>query len=181
MHSTDLARAQSRPIGTHAAAGDAADRWPTACWWPDGTRDLGPDVLRPGISATLTLPAIPESVQGARRFASGTLGGWGLAGLAENMGVVVSELATNAIRHGLTLQPGPGHRTAEPLRMSLIRRGDLVTYAVADTRPQPPVLRVPGTLEPGGLGLHIVESISLRWGWTPLAPHGKAVWAILQG
>jgi anti-sigma regulatory factor (Ser/Thr protein kinase) len=181
MHSTDLARAQSRPFNPHTAAGDAAERWPTARWWPDGTRDLGPDVLRPGTSATLTLPALPESVQTARRFASGTLGGWGLAGLAEDMGVVVSELATNAIRHGLTLHRGPGHRPAEPLRMSLSRRGDLVTYAVADTGERPPVRRVPGSAEPGGLGVHIVESISLRWGWTPLAPHGKAVWAILQG
>ena len=42
------------------------------------------------------------------------------------------------------------------------------------------MLRYPGPLDTGGLGLHIVESLSLRWGWAPLAPYGKIVWAVLR-
>ena len=193
MHSTDLTRAQSRAthgtttdptagaatgMTTCVAAAETADWWSPCGWWPDTARDLGPDAHRPGATATFVLPPRPESIHSARTLAAGTLGDWHLVHLTEGMGMVVSELTTNALRHGLTLT---GPRTAEPLRMSLIRRGALVTCAVVDLGPHPPVLRVPAPLEPGGLGLHIVESISLRWGWSPLVPHGKAVWAILQG
>ena len=31
-----------------------------------------------------------------------------------------------------------------------------------------------------GMGLHLVESMSLRWGWNPMLPDGKVVWAVLK-
>ncbi|WP_343953641.1 ATP-binding protein [Nonomuraea longicatena] len=113
----------------------------------------------------------------ARSFTLGTLSGWGLCELAENMELVVSELATNALRHGLRLgEPG----CQRPVHMSLVRRGHLVTCAFTDPGASVPVLRYPGPLDAGGLGLHIVDSLSRRWGWSALAPHGKIVWAVLS-
>ncbi len=170
MHSTDLTRGQSKP---------AFDWWPPLGWWPDPARDLlGGRFHDPAASATFALPARPEAARTARSFAMSTLCGWALEDLAEGMGLVVSELATNALRHGLALVAPP--REAEPIRLSLIRRGPLVTCAIADPGTTPPVLRHPAPLEPGGLGLHIVDSLSVRWGWSPLAPRGKAVWAVLE-
>ncbi|GAA3163934.1 ATP-binding protein [Planomonospora alba] len=162
----------------------ALDWWPPVGWWPDPARDLltpptGSPVAAPAAaSATFVLPPQAESVHCARSFAAGTLAGWRLDELSENMGLVVSELATNALRHGLRL--APSSRGREPVRLSLIRRGDLVVCALNDPGAGTPALREPSPLEIGGLGLHIVESLSLRWGWAPLAPYGKIVWAVLR-
>ncbi|WP_327086228.1 ATP-binding protein [Nonomuraea sp. NBC_01738] len=151
------------------------DWWPPVGWWPDAARDLL--VQGPCASATYVLPAAAPSVHSARSFTTGTLAGWGLAELTENMELVVSELATNALRHGLRLSEPHGQR---PVHMSLVRRGPLVTCAFTDPGSSVPVLRYPGPLDAGGLGLHIVDSLSHRWGWSALAPHGKIVWAVLS-
>ncbi|NRQ37560.1 ATP-binding protein [Nonomuraea sp. NN258] len=151
------------------------DWWPPVGWWPDAARDLL--VSGPCSSATYVLPPTPSSVHSARSFTSGTLAGWGLHELIDNMELVVSELATNALRHGLRLAEP---RCERPVHMSLVRRGSLVTSAFTDPGASVPVLRYPGPLDTGGLGLHIVESLSLRWGWSALAPHGKIVWAVLS-
>ncbi|MEV0229288.1 ATP-binding protein [Nonomuraea sp. NPDC050786] len=151
------------------------DWWPPVGWWPEAARDLL--VPGPSASATFVLPPSPASVHSARSFTTGALSGWGLGELIENMELVVSELATNALRHGLRLEEA--HRTC-PVHMSLVRRGPLVTCAFTDPGASVPVLRYPGPLDTGGLGLHIVESLSHRWGWSALAPHGKIVWAVLS-
>ncbi len=151
------------------------DWWPPVGWWPDAASDLL--VPGPSTSATFVLPPIASSVHSARSFTVGTLSGWGLGELADNMELVVSELATNALRHGLCLDD-PGRERS--VHMSLVRRGPLVTSAFTDPGSSVPVLRYPGPLDTGGLGLHIVESLSLRWGWSALAPHGKIVWAVLS-
>jgi anti-sigma regulatory factor (Ser/Thr protein kinase) len=107
--------------------------------------------------------------------------GWGMSDLSEDMEVVVSELATNALRHGLGTGPHIHHQICtEPIRMSVIRRDSLVTCVFADPSSTAPILRRPSPLQPGGMGLHIVESMSLRWGWNRLLPHGKIVWAVLK-
>ncbi len=101
--------------------------------------------------------------------------------IVEDMELIVSELATNALRHGLVLDSRNLRRSGrEPIRMSMIRRDSLVTCVFADPGSAAPVLRHPSPLEPGGMGLHIVESMSVRWGWNPLLPCGKVVWAVLK-
>ncbi|RGA04714.1 ATP-binding protein [Microbispora triticiradicis] len=153
----------------------ALDWWPPIGWWPEPARGL----LQPGsasASATFVLPPRAESVHSARSFAAGTLSGWGMTDLLDGMELVVSELATNALRHGMTLTCD---RPREVIRLSLIRRGPHVACAITDPGSNAPVLRDPSPFEPGGLGLHIVESLSACWGWCPLVPQGKAVWAVL--
>ncbi|GAA2650833.1 MULTISPECIES: ATP-binding protein [Nonomuraea] len=153
------------------------DWWPPVGWWPEAARDLLVPGTAIGASATFVLPPSAASVHSARSFTLGTLSGWGLGELSDSMELVVSELATNALRHGLTLAEARHH---EPVRMSLVRRGALVTCAFTDPAASVPVLRYPGPLDVGGLGLHIVESLSLRWGWSALSPYGKIVWAVLS-
>ncbi len=151
------------------------DWWPPVGWWPEAARDLL--VPGPASSATFVLPATASSVHAARSFTAGVLSAWNLPEVADNLELVVSELATNALRHGLRLEEP---RCERPVHMSLVRRGPLVTSAFTDPGASVPVLRHPGPLDTGGLGLHIVESLSLRWGWSALAPHGKIVWAVLS-
>ncbi|GAA3144210.1 ATP-binding protein [Nonomuraea salmonea] len=112
---------------------------PPIGWWPEAARDLL--VPGPSASATYVLPPEASSVHSARSFAAGTLAGWGLTELAENMELVVSELATNALRHGLCLDDPRRQRT---VHMSLVRRGPLVTSAFTDPGSSVPVLRYPG-------------------------------------
>ncbi|WP_084962409.1 ATP-binding protein [Thermoactinospora rubra] len=149
------------------------DWWPPVGWWPEAARDL----LQAGpmASATFVLPPAASSVHSARSFTAGTLLGWGLEELVDDMELVVSELATNALHHGLSLGSAP-----LPVQMSLVRRGPMVTCAFTDPGASVPVLRYSGPMDVGGLGLHIVDSLSLRWGWTALAPRGKIVWAVLS-
>ncbi|GLW10643.1 ATP-binding protein [Microtetraspora sp. NBRC 13810] len=160
----------------------AFDRWPAVGWWPDAARDLltGPPATIASeadlASAVFVLPPRPESIHSSRTFTTGTLAGWGLPDLGESLELIVSELSTNALRHGLRLAEP---RAQEPIRLSLIRRGRLVACAISDPGSGAPELRHPSALEPGGLGLHIVESLSLRWGYVPIAPHGKIVWAVV--
>lgn len=179
MHHHDPVRSTNLTRGRTGRS--AFDWWPPVDWWPDAARDL----LPPGsgtASATLFLPPHHESVHSARNFAARTLAGWGLTGLIDNMALVVSELTTNALRHGLAADgPGPVRYQRHPIRMSLIHREPFVACAISDPGSAAPVLRPSEPYEPGGLGLHIVDTISLRWGWCPLTPRGKAVWAVLKG
>jgi hypothetical protein len=55
-----------------------------------------------------------------------------------------------------------------------------VIIAVSDSSPHGPVIRTAPAGSERGLGLQIVESLSVHWGWHP-APGGKAVFAILAG
>jgi hypothetical protein len=37
---------------------------------------------------------------------------------------------------------------------------------------------LPDYIAQTGRGLHLVDSFSLAWGWVPLHPAGKVVWAL---
>jgi anti-sigma regulatory factor (Ser/Thr protein kinase) len=78
----------------------------------------------------------------------------------------VSELVTNVIRHA-----GTDHAS-----VGVIDEGDVVRIEVSDPSPTP-VVRGGNTdpLQPGGLGLGIVDSIAWRWGVVQ-AERGKTVW-----
>jgi anti-sigma regulatory factor (Ser/Thr protein kinase) len=78
--------------------------------------------------------------------------------------LVIWELITNAVIHG---RP-PADLDARLLEHTL-------RIEVADADPRPPML-VTEPSSAGGYGLHIVQGVSARWGWKPLAS-GKVVWA----
>lgn len=131
--------------------------------WPDG--------------AVCPLRAAGASPGIARDFTGATLRSWGLAGLYDDAAVVVSELVTNAIRHGLPL--GFGATDERPIRLTLVRHGRLLVCIVADATRREPSMRDACDAAENGRGLHVIEALSRAWGWTPLPGAGKAVWAAL--
>jgi anti-sigma regulatory factor (Ser/Thr protein kinase) len=115
----------------------------------------------------------------ARHFTRSTLRGWGLEVLVEDASVVVTELLSNAVRHGLA-SPRDASGAPQLLGLGLLRRGATVLCAISDPGADLPVLREPDGLTESGRGLFIVGALSESWGWTPHHRAGKAVWALLS-
>jgi anti-sigma regulatory factor (Ser/Thr protein kinase) len=111
-----------------------------------------------------TFPAIPQSVHAARRFATDALAGLPAAAL-EAAELMVSELATNCIRH---------ERMSFYVRVSRSPQG--VRVEVTDSGSGVPAMRSPGPNDPSGRGLQIVDMLSDDWGIEPEVPAGKTVW-----
>ena len=117
-----------------------------------------------------TLPGTPYSVQMARFYVRAALSYHDLGDYAEDVETVTSELVSNAITHA----SAPGHRP----RTDAPGRAPARSWSSSPTpRPLPPVKRDPAEDAEHGRGLHLVEALSARWGWTPQDP-GKAVFAI---
>lgn len=131
----------------------------------------------------LELRALPASVRIARAHARGMLQEWCLAALADTVELLVSEIATNAVRASARVarQRGAGQL---PMRLWLTsdRRSVLIQVWDAD-RHQP----IPQDLGPDaecGRGLLLVQTLSAEWGYYapdgPGTPGGKIVWALCE-
>jgi hypothetical protein len=115
------------------------------------------------------------SVHAARDFTLATLHRWDAAERGEDIAIVVTELLTNALRHGLRR---PGDRPpGRPIRLGLLQPGSCVLCAVADPSRAVPVPQGPGSLAETGRGLQIIRALSDMWGYTILGDAGKVVWA----
>jgi hypothetical protein len=120
----------------------------------------------------------PGSISAARKFATMTMQRWGVADREADVAVVVSELLSNAVRHGLPLALDPPER---PIRLGLLHWGTSIMCAVADPSEQAPVPREPCWLEESGRGLHVIASLSDQWGSCPAPGQpGKVVWATFR-
>ncbi len=117
-------------------------------------------------SSSVRLTAELASASEAREFVQLHLLGHGLSHLAEDVRLVVSELATNAIQH-----------TQLPFTVLLQREGPSVTLTVRDFSPLVPVLTTADRWDPGGRGLVIVDVVSDDWGVTHNRDGSKSVWA----
>lgn len=106
--------------------------------------------------------ARPASVAQARHFA---VKGIDDDDLASRVATIVSELATNAIRHA---------KSAFVLEVS--SDDGRVRVAVTDISTDPPRQSIREKGDPTGRGLQIVEALSDRWGFHPDGD-GKVVWA----
>jgi anti-sigma regulatory factor (Ser/Thr protein kinase) len=120
-------------------------------------------------TASWPLPHSASSVRPARRLAGEQLEHWGFGHHRETAELLVSELVTNAIRHG----DGPIHLTVTAQDGTL--RFEVEDEA-ADAVPQ---IRPVGVTDEGGRGLHLVCMLSSRWGAKRTAT-GKIVWFELQ-
>ncbi|MFB4197382.1 ATP-binding protein [Streptomyces carpaticus] len=134
--------------------------------------------------ATFPLADSPAAPGSARELTRSTLTGWGLARLADDATVIVSELVTNALRYGAPpagapASPLPPASADQPFLLSLVHCGGSVLCAVFDPGSAVPVVREPDFFQESGRGLHVLESLAQTWGWTAPNAHGKAVWALL--
>ena len=111
-----------------------------------------------------TFPAIPQSVHAARRFATDTLSSYP-ASMLDAVELMVSELATNCIRH---------ERTS--FHITILRSAQEIRVEVTDSGSGTPTMRSPGPDEPSGRGLQIVDMLSEAWGVEAEHPSGKTVW-----
>lgn len=154
---------------------------------PTGIRYAG--TLRPAMpvldelaatqpSAACGLRPRPESVRNARDFTSSVLGEWGLADLIDVAELVVSELVTNALRHGVPA----ARRLASDycVRLRLLAQAPFVMCMVADPGHGIPVMQDSDLAAESGRGLTVVEACCVRWGWHLLDEGGKVVWALLR-
>ena len=92
------------------------------------------------------------------------------ASLGDDLDLVVSELAGNAIRHAGALGD-----------VAVGLRGNLIQVAVFDREDRPPTLRRPRTDTDSGRGLLLVAALSERWSVDHDLEHGgKSVWAELR-
>ncbi|MFG2810019.1 ATP-binding protein [Streptomyces massasporeus] len=117
-------------------------------------------------------PAVTASIAAARHWVRDCVEGFGgplhQHRMIQTAELLVSELITNAIRHGV----GP------PL-IRLTWNGRLLRIAVSDDSDCWPRMRATKNTEPGGFGMQLLERLAHRWGVTPRHP-GKTVWAELS-
>ena len=134
----------------------------------------GHDLERWPLRNALTLGALEGAVPSARGHLRQLLWEWGQAELAQDAGVVVSELVTNAVRASAELRPA-----VAPVLVWLGSYSHYVLVAVADASPRRPIRLDLGPDAEGGRGLAVVEAYSSRWGWHPTNMVGlvKVVWA----
>lgn len=134
-------------------------------------------------AASCALPARYEAVREARQFTRKTLDRWDLDDRFDDVCLVVSELVTNALRHGLPAgTPGPGEQ-GPPVRLHLMRWTERLVCAVRDPSNDSPVTRGSDDFSAeSGRGLFLVGSFSDGWGWHPMAGalSGKVVWALFR-
>jgi anti-sigma regulatory factor (Ser/Thr protein kinase) len=129
-------------------------------------------------AATCALPPQPESARRAREFTRITLQDWGMSGQVDVAELVVSELVTNSLRHGLlSAQWMPGEH---PIGLTILRLDPYLMCMVIDPGLSCPVRIDSCASAEGGRGLQVVESCSVRWGWEPIVAEGKVVWALLR-
>lgn len=119
--------------------------------------------------------AEPTSVPLARRWARTVAACTLLAepGTADDVALVVSELAANALRHL------PGDASGFTVALRRWRRGG-VCVEVADSGTGLPRLAAPSAAAESGRGLCLVDALAFAWGWyrCPIVP-GKVVYAYL--
>src|SRR6201995_3264479 len=131
----------------------------------------------------LTLTPGPQPAKNARRFTRSTLTRWNLNPLIDDAEVIVAEFVANAMCHA-GQDPAKGEERGPAsgdtrIGLRLFRRAGEVMCAVLDPSDAAPVLKAPAQDAECGRGLQLVDALSDIGGWTPMAGHGKAVWAIL--
>jgi len=134
------------------------------------------DVANPDRTHWLELPAYRTSVRVARRSVDARLTGWRLPGeLCEDAVLLVSELATNAIRHTLSARILCGVGLMGEGRVRLEVHDHDYGGGSADMTGARP-----GSDAEGGRGLFLVEQLADGWGvCRSRLTGGNAVWATL--
>ncbi|HWM37038.1 MAG TPA: ATP-binding SpoIIE family protein phosphatase, partial [Streptomyces sp.] len=121
-------------------------------------------VLPAGQVAEWDVESDPAAVRRVRAAVTEHLAGWGLEDLVDTTELILSELTTNAMRHG-----------AGPINVRLLRDRTLICE-VSDHSSTSPHLRYAATMDEGGRGLFLVAQLAERWG-TRYTEDGKVIWA----
>ncbi|MEV8554230.1 SpoIIE family protein phosphatase [Streptomyces glaucescens] len=117
----------------------------------------------PSRVAEWSVPSDPAEVPSVRARCRATLRSWGLEEIAFTTELILSELATNAIRYG-----------SPPVNVRLLY-GRCLVCEVSDASSTSPRLRRATTTDEGGRGLFLVAQFAQRWG-TRYTARGKVIW-----
>lgn len=101
-----------------------------------------------------------------RRIVRATLNYWGHSDLIETAELLVTELATNALRHGNGLDVG----------VRIFVESSHLKIEVNDGSPLRPVMRHADPYDEGGRGLFLVETLADAWG---VSDDGSTTWCTL--
>jgi len=124
----------------------------------------------------LELGALLSAVPCARLHARQVLREWGIAGVADSAGLLVTELVANAVRASRGMAQVSG-----VVQVWLLSDAAQILILVWDASPQPPVLKAVADEAEHGRGLRLVEAVSEQWGWFSREDgDGKFVWAIAR-
>jgi serine/threonine-protein kinase RsbW len=110
----------------------------------------------------------PASVPAARRFATEALKGVSGETL-DAVELMVSELATNCVRHASTA-----------FDLTVAEERGTIRVEVTDRAGGTPTMRSPGPEDPTGRGLQIVNMLAESWGVDHGSGQGKTVWLTIS-
>lgn len=129
-------------------------------------------------SAALLIRCSGEGFARARAFTRDTLRCWSLDHRSDDAALVITELAANAVAHGV---PRAVTGDAE-VWLGLVLDPAHLLLTVSDPGEDPPECTTADTsgLLEHGRGLCIVDALAEEWGWTLRPPAGKTVWAKLS-
>lgn len=119
------------------------------------------------------LPALPAQVRRAREEVRGKLLDWGLADHADDVTLLVSELVTNAVRHG-----------TGPIELLMIYRDGQLRCEVHDDGAESPRRRSATVDDTSGRGLELVDRLIAELGgdWGVISNGGctgKSVYVVV--
>ncbi|MGN6473343.1 MAG: ATP-binding protein [Mycobacteriales bacterium] len=120
-----------------------------------------------GRAQTLSLPGEPRDVQTARAFTRELLGSIPPSA-GEDVLVVVNELVSNAVQHGVG-----------PISLTITLEPSEVVVAVTDHGPGRPSFRQPTPQDERGRGLRIVQGLTATWD-VEQAADSKTITAVVR-
>lgn len=133
--------------------------------------DAPPRPIEPGLADSVTIESTPDAPSLARRLVTAH-GAHLPAEVVEDALLLVSELVSNAVRHG-----------RPEIALSLLTTPSTLRIAVSDQGVEIPAARTPDHATPvpvvatSGRGLAIVEAVAQAWGIVAAEPPpGKTVW-----
>jgi hypothetical protein len=139
--------------------------WPAAPT-PGATAAPG---TAPSPGATRAFALTGDAPAAARHFAVGAARCLGAADLTDDVALVVTELAANAILHAQT-----------GFTVDLAVSAGVLRISVRDASPLPPGQAAAALLPMPLHGLGAVDALASRWGVEPLGHAGKSVWVELH-
>ncbi|MCD2468621.1 ATP-binding protein [Streptomyces sp. MBT42] len=134
----------------------------------DRIESLGSIIDVPEHHKSLTLVADDRAPAKARSFTRDALTLWGLNDVLDDAVLIVSELTTNAERHGRVVadpQLGPGSESDHvgEITLTLAAQARYLGIAVEDDSPEPPAPHPPSLYATGGRGLLLVSATADTW------------------
>jgi anti-sigma regulatory factor (Ser/Thr protein kinase) len=134
---------------------------------PSGQRRA---VLREALDLSVErrgLPADHEVPARLRRIIRASLTHWGQTDMIDTAALLLTELTTNALRHGEGAEIG----------VRILPQDGRLRIEVCDGSPARPVLRHASPDDECGRGLFLVEALAESWGTTP---DGTSTWCTLR-